>query len=178
MATVIGMAKAPLDLRGAKARNLRLDAELLARRVSELGKSGCESVGYLLVLTDKVARRVRGWDVVSGNFDFNVLVAELAGRDLEALREEKRRNARGMRSGKPSDSVASLGRRLAEEALDREIRERHPGVRRSTVFSTPRPGIDLYSLLTAIHPGSATGNSVFAEYREKLVIVAELVANG
>lgn len=46
------------------------------------------------------------------------------------------------------------------------------------VFSTPRPGIDLYSFLTAIHPGSASGNSVFAEYRQKLVIVAELVANG
>src|SRR3546814_3395731 len=35
------------------------------------------------------------------------------------------------------------------------------------VFSTPRPGIDLYSFLTAIHPGSATGNSVFAEYRSE-----------
>lgn len=46
------------------------------------------------------------------------------------------------------------------------------------VFSTPRPGIDLYSFLTAIHPGSATGNSVFAEYRQKLMVVAELVANG
>lgn len=46
------------------------------------------------------------------------------------------------------------------------------------VFSTPRPGIDLYSFLTAIHPGSGAGNTVFVKYREKLVIVAELVANG
>lgn len=46
------------------------------------------------------------------------------------------------------------------------------------VFSTPRPGIDLYSFLTAVHPGSATGNTVFAEYRDKLLIVAELIANG
>jgi hypothetical protein len=46
------------------------------------------------------------------------------------------------------------------------------------IFSTPRPGIDLYSLLTAIHPGSATNNTVFAEYRQKLVVVAEIVANG
>lgn len=46
------------------------------------------------------------------------------------------------------------------------------------VFSTPRSDIDLYSFLTAIHPQSATGNTVFAEYREKLLIVAQLVANG
>ena len=46
------------------------------------------------------------------------------------------------------------------------------------VFATPRPGIDLYSLLTSVDPRSATGNTVFAECRQKLEVVAELVANG
>lgn len=46
------------------------------------------------------------------------------------------------------------------------------------VFSTPRPGIDLYALLTTVDPRSALGNTVFAESREKLLVVAELVANG
>lgn len=132
MTVVIGMAKSPLDLRGAKARNLRLDVELLARRISELRGGGGEAVAYLLVLADGVARRARGWDVVSRDPNFHVIVADLPEEDFEALHQEKRRNAQGIRSGKPSDSVAALGRRLAEEALNREIRKRHPGIRRSS----------------------------------------------
>jgi hypothetical protein len=46
------------------------------------------------------------------------------------------------------------------------------------MFSTPRPGIDLYSVLTSVDPRSAAGNTVFAECRERLLVVAELVANG
>lgn len=46
------------------------------------------------------------------------------------------------------------------------------------IFSTPRPGIDLYSVLTTADPRSAIGNTVFAEFREKLLVVAGLVANG
>jgi len=46
------------------------------------------------------------------------------------------------------------------------------------ILSTPRPGIELYSLLTTIDPRSPLGNTVFAELREKLLVVAGLVANG
>lgn len=46
------------------------------------------------------------------------------------------------------------------------------------IFSTPRPSIDLYTLLMATDPRSAVGNTVFAESREKLLIIAGLVANG
>jgi hypothetical protein len=46
------------------------------------------------------------------------------------------------------------------------------------IFATPRPRIDLYSLLTSVDPRSAAGNTVFAECRERLLVVAELVANG
>lgn len=46
------------------------------------------------------------------------------------------------------------------------------------VFSIPRPGIDLYTLLTTADPRSALGVTVFAESREKLLVVAGLVANG
>ena len=46
------------------------------------------------------------------------------------------------------------------------------------VFSTPQPGIDLYSLLMTTDPRSAVGNTVFAESHEKLLVVAGLVANG
>lgn len=46
------------------------------------------------------------------------------------------------------------------------------------VFSTPRTGIDLYSLLTSVDPRSSTGNTVFAECRQKLSVAADLIANG
>lgn len=46
------------------------------------------------------------------------------------------------------------------------------------ILGTPRPGIALYALLTAIDPRSTGGNTVFAECREKLEVVAELIANG
>jgi hypothetical protein len=87
MTTVIGMAKSPLDLRGAKARNLQLDVELLARRISELPRSGHDAVGYLVVLTYGVARRASGWDLVSRDPDLNVIVADLPEEDFEALRK-------------------------------------------------------------------------------------------
>lgn len=46
------------------------------------------------------------------------------------------------------------------------------------IFSTPQPGIDLYTILIAVDPRSAGGNTVFTECRQKLEIAAELIANG
>ena len=46
------------------------------------------------------------------------------------------------------------------------------------LFSTPQPGIDLYTLLTKPDPRSVLGNTVFAGSREKLMTVAGLIANG
>lgn len=46
------------------------------------------------------------------------------------------------------------------------------------VFSIPRPGIDLYSFLMAVDPRSNLGNTVFAEFRDKLLTAAELIALG
>lgn len=125
------MAKSPLDLRGAKARNLRLDVELLARGLAYLRSSGYQAVGYLLVLTDDVARRARGWDVVANDPQLEVVIAELSDDDFEAVRVEKIRNAAGTASGNPTDSIAHLGQSLAEQALHDAINARHPGVQRS-----------------------------------------------
>lgn len=123
--TVFGMAKSYLDVRGAKARNLRLDAELLARRLSEFRSRGKRAVGYLLVLSERVAKRARSWDIVASNPDLIVVLATLSESDRNALLDEKRRNAEGLSSGKPADSRADLGCRIAEEALWGEIRQRH-----------------------------------------------------
>jgi hypothetical protein len=46
------------------------------------------------------------------------------------------------------------------------------------VLSRPCSGINLYTLLTAIDPRSSVGDTVFLEYKNKLVVAAELIAQG
>lgn len=46
------------------------------------------------------------------------------------------------------------------------------------IFSTPQPGIDLYTLLTTNHPSSAPIQTVYAQSRDKLVVAATLIATG
>lgn len=123
---ILGMAKSALDLRGAKSRNLRLDVELLASGIGELEDRGHQALGYVLVLSETVARRVESWCV---SRPIEVIVANLPPDTLAAVQEEKARNARGIASGKREDSIAALGREVGESELLREIRARHPSVR-------------------------------------------------
>ena len=46
------------------------------------------------------------------------------------------------------------------------------------IFGSPRPGITLYAMLTAIDPRSATENTVLADARDKLLVTAQLIAQG
>lgn len=46
------------------------------------------------------------------------------------------------------------------------------------VFSTPRPGVDLYTFLTATDPRHGATGTVFAAARDKLLAAASLIANG
>jgi hypothetical protein len=46
------------------------------------------------------------------------------------------------------------------------------------IFGQPRPGIGLYQLLTSADPRPPGGNTVFGTYKNKLLITAQLVANG
>jgi hypothetical protein len=46
------------------------------------------------------------------------------------------------------------------------------------IFGAPHPGLTLYQLLTAVDPRSATGDTVFATYRDMLLTTAELIARG
>lgn len=43
---------------------------------------------------------------------------------------------------------------------------------------TPKPGIDVYTLLTSIYPNSPANNTVYAESRDKLLAAATIIANG
>jgi len=46
------------------------------------------------------------------------------------------------------------------------------------IFGQPRPGVTLYQLLTSPDPRSTTNETVFLAYKNKLMVAAELVANG
>lgn len=121
------MAKSALDLRGAKARNMRLDVELLGRAVEHLTSQGFAATGYFLVLTAAVAKSARRWCSAHQAADnLYVILAELPEWQLRELREEKERNARGTHSGIPTDSIAAKGKEIAESWLRTEITQREP----------------------------------------------------
>ena len=46
------------------------------------------------------------------------------------------------------------------------------------IFSTPSTKIDLYSLLTRNDPRSTIGETVFLAYKNKLLVIAEMIARG
>jgi hypothetical protein len=46
------------------------------------------------------------------------------------------------------------------------------------VLHRPSSGIDLYTLLMEPEPGSASGNTIFVTYRDRLLVAAELIARG
>lgn len=71
-----------------------------------------------------------------------------------------------IRTMRNSSAHISSTTQLALEALAQRI------------FSVPRPGITLYDMLTSIDPRSATGNTVFAEAKDKLLATAQLIGQG
>lgn len=46
------------------------------------------------------------------------------------------------------------------------------------IFGQPKTGISLYDLLTTVDPRSATNETVFLAYKNKLVVTAELISIG
>jgi len=129
---VFGMAKSSLDTRGGKGRNLELDFVRLVLAVRTMTADGSTAHGYLLVLDDRVASRVRSWQRKYAALDLvSVLVHTATVAEQESLCEEKRLNALAITTQKPtlpSASVASLGEAIAEKALRAAIHESEPGV--------------------------------------------------
>jgi len=46
------------------------------------------------------------------------------------------------------------------------------------IFGLPQPDITLYKMLTAVDPRSDTGNTVYGDARDKLLVTAGLIAQG
>ncbi|MCB0594433.1 MAG: hypothetical protein H6557_14170 [Lewinellaceae bacterium] len=126
MKLIIGMAKSNLSLKDCQSRKLELDFLRLAytvQRVEVVKK------GYLMVTTEKIKKRTEKWkEKYQLDGEVEVLVAKLDEEMLQSLEAEKEMNVKGMlvgTAGKKSEgqSVAKLGKRLLEKALQQYIEE-------------------------------------------------------
>jgi hypothetical protein len=129
------MAKSSLCLKGAKASKLELDFFKLAFAVAKLRASNEQAVGYLQVLSTAARDRAVVWTTKYETGDAVVILyAAPNDAELVALADEKARNAAGLLATPDGEraglSLASLGRKLGESALAREVLSRHPTVAR------------------------------------------------
>jgi hypothetical protein len=125
-----GMAKSPLDLRGAKARNLELDFLRLVYAVEHFRASGEVAQGYLLVMADSIRTRISEWIRKYDAVDcVELVVAALSPEQESLLALEKVRNRQGNAPrADPALAVAAEGKRLGEEALRRHVLSVEPAI--------------------------------------------------
>jgi hypothetical protein len=130
MKYVLGMAESCSDLKGAKAQKVELDIARLARAVQGFREQGDTAVGYMIVLSEEVARAARVWAARYGDpSDVVVLVPRLSPVELRQLNAEKGDQREGNRPGAdPALAVSRYGGHLAERKLREAIRAAEPGV--------------------------------------------------
>jgi hypothetical protein len=138
MKHVLGMAKSNLDLKGAKGPKLELDLLRLVYAVKELRQRGDQAKGYLLVMTEDIAKRTESWiQKYQAGDTVVVAVAKLSPDSQEALEIEKKNNVTGMLAGSLGNTVgsrsdAALGKRLGERALRSRIMGDEPEIQEIT----------------------------------------------
>jgi hypothetical protein len=80
-------------------------------------ESGNKVIGYLLVLTPQIKKTVTGWvKNYAPKSEIKIVFAELSGKELNNLQNEKVANVRGMTDG-GDDANASYGGELGESKL-------------------------------------------------------------
>jgi hypothetical protein len=133
---ILGMAKSHMDLEGAKAPKLELDFLKIAYTLARLSALGESGRGFLLVFTESIGKRARGWVEKYGTKDtIEIVVAELTAQELNNIRDEKTKNRDGMLSGSQGQdigrkSAADIGQEIGETKLRQEIQKRCPDVTR------------------------------------------------
>jgi hypothetical protein len=134
MRHILGMAKRNIDLKGAKGPKLELDYLRLVYCVKELRRANSDAQGYLLVMTDPIARRVDVWqDKYSADQTVSVHVAQLSEQNMTDIRAEIQANIDGMVAGTIGEEVAgrsdaSVGGQLGERQLQSVIESHEPNV--------------------------------------------------
>lgn len=136
---VLGMAKSHTNLNKAGQRkSLELDFFRLAYCVMRLRQRGESAIGYLCVMTSRIAKSTRSWIDKYGTGDtVTVIVASPSTEQMLRLAAEKEDNVQGMVDGTIGKSVdgrsdASCGKSLGEEALRDFIQQRYSGVQEVT----------------------------------------------
>ena len=136
---ILGMAKSSLDLRGAKATKLELDYLRLLYAVERIQAQGGEAIGYLMVLSEKVAESAKENLVAKygNNPAVSIIWSKPAKKGLKKLLAEKADQAgslllkKRINQAEKELSVAKLGKELGETALLAQIAILHPGVQPS-----------------------------------------------
>jgi len=135
---IIGMAKSHLDLEGAKAPKLELDFVKIAYTLSRLEVLGESGKGFLLVFTEPIANRAKGWiKRYDTKESIEIFIAELTDQEMKSLRDEKVNNVEGMISGTQGYTVgdksrADYGQQIGESHLRKKIEQRYPRIARVT----------------------------------------------
>lgn len=134
--------------------------------------SGAQPVKYVSPPTEAVARSMligtqRYFDY--GNLDFVRKMVALYfqnGHPFEPYLGSIASEWNDLRVMRHSAAHIAFTTQMALEALSLRI------------FAKPRPGIDVYTVMTSVDPRSATGETVFTAYKAKVLVAAELIANG
>lgn len=134
MKHVLGMAKSHLNLIGAKREKLELDYLRLVYAVKDIRARGEDAQGYLVVLDEDIASRVRQWETKYGAQGCVAMVAaRLSDHVMDKVKEEKRKNRVGMIAGATGAKVAGrssadFSKTAAEDVLREKICELEPYV--------------------------------------------------
>jgi hypothetical protein len=128
---IIGMAKSYLNLKGAKAPCLELDFFKLAYAV----KNSANMVGFILVLTSDIEKRVNGWiSKYETGVSIKPVLVELTQQERTHLMNEKEANRKGTNKSrldnKSEESIACYGSSLCEQKLNNKIMMDYPYITR------------------------------------------------
>lgn len=135
MKYILRMAKSCQDLKGAKGPKLELDYLRLVYAVDDLRRNNKNAQGYLVVLTQQIAERVKRWENKYGWKDsVKIICVSLSSSINNRLNREKKNNISGMVAGSTGRKVggrssANFGRLTGEVALKDRILELEPGVK-------------------------------------------------
>ena len=134
MKHVLGMAKSHLNLKGAKREKLELDYLRLVYAVKDLRARGDDAQGYLVVLDENLASRLRRWgNSYEAQGCVTVVLAHLSEQVMDKVKDEKRKNRAGMVAGATGARVggrssAAFSKATVEDVLKMKICELEPNV--------------------------------------------------
>jgi len=129
---ILGMAKSAMNLKGAKARGLRLDLLEMIYAVKDIKQSNGDAHGYLCVFNNDIKEQLEIWKYgYKGGSDITIFVPPLTTTEIAQMVKEKSDNNLGNAlPGKQNNelSTAVISGTIMEVHLKSEIQRKEPGV--------------------------------------------------